>query len=537
MRLIHKFFALALAFLPGLAFGASGPFRAVPGKGAQSKTLLVYTQKQAGYSLLNALELLRLQLGRVDCSIETLPLHQFTTNSLANCDYLVVLSLDSGIPVPVNLAAAIVSTDIPVLWVGSGIEIFHQLPMFRGQFEPPFGSDLRSVRSINYRGKNWEVGPLNYRETRLSAKSNVQIIITPVGEKSASLPSRPLCWKSRHITFFSAEPSTGPLGFIFEDILLDFFSARQIAGNTLFIRLSGYDRSGNHREFKRMADYLHARSIPFGISMKGLVEVNQRQEADSEFLSALRYAQQRGGRIILADVGNGSQPAQFWDKRIDRPRLQMNMASVRQSIIAAGDRALRAGLLPIAWETPQNAASSDVYREIAAIFGTAAERVQLSDATCRDNYAPAGLIVDSYGRLIVPENLGFLPNTTNALAAIEPAAELLSNLRGTILGSSFDCYLPFSRLVQLVEKLETYGFPFLDLADLGNRVLLPDKILLTGNAAVSVKLQNATVRWKTYNRAGQLLAEDEQRTRVVGQHEFKRIGIGVYELVQFNDTQ
>ena len=33
----------------------------------------------------------------------------------------------------------------------------------------------------------------------------------------------------------------------------------------------------------------------------------------------------------------------------------------------------------------------------------------------------------------------------------------------------------------------------------------------------------------------QLLAEDQQRNKVTGQREFKRIGIGVYELVQFSN--
>jgi len=82
--------------------------------------------------------------------------------------------------------------------------------------------------------------------------------------------------------------------------------------------------------------------------------------------------------------------------------------------------------------------------------------------------------------------------------------------------------------------LKKYRVPFIDLTDLSNRVVLPEKVLLTGNAVASVTLQNATVRWKTFNRNGQLLAEDEQRTKVSGRREFKRIGIGVYELVQFS---
>jgi len=89
--------------------------------------------------------------------------------------------------------------------------------------------------------------------------------------------------------------------------------------------------------------------------------------------------------------------------------------------------------------------------------------------------------------------------------------------------------------VKLVDLLESYHVPFLDLADLGNRASLPGRVLLTGDATASVSLHNATVRWKTFSRGGQLLAEDEQRTKSSGVRQFKRIGIGTYELVQFTN--
>jgi len=79
--------------------------------------------------------------------------------------------------------------------------------------------------------------------------------------------------------------------------------------------------------------------------------------------------------------------------------------------------------------------------------------------------------------------------------------------------------------------------PFIDLADFNNRLELPSAVLLTGDATAKVTLQNATIRWKTFNRAGQLLAEDEQRTKVNGQREFKRIGIGVFEVIEFNNEK
>ena len=518
-----------------LSLAAAGiSSRPIPAKGPGTRTLLVFNEAHTAYSLMNSLELVKLQLGRIDTTVQTVSLLQLTPEQLTQCDFLVVLSLDPRFFVPTNLLAAITSSAAPVFWVGPGLNWTTNVPALRSQFEVGAPSEMRSADSIRYRGKEWNVGPFAYRQFHSRPNNAVQPVVSvATATKNGQRNAQPLCWKVKQFTFFAAEPENGALGFVFEDLLLDFFGVTNAAPNAAFLRVTGYNAQSDHRQFRRVADYLYAHSIPFGVSVRDAAQLAKEDSAD--FAASLRYAQQRGGRIIIGGSEGRASGPEFWDQTADRPRLQMPAGGIRRSITGAAAAALDAGLLPIAWQTPQNAASSYAYKEVAAIFGTAVERVQLSDATSRDNYAPGGLVLDAYGRLIVPENLGFIPNSSNGLAAVKSTADLLANLRGTILSSSFDAYLPFARLVQLVDLLESYRLPFLDLAEVGNRVELPDKVLLTGNAAASVRLQNATIRWKTFSRGGQLLAEDQQRNKVTGQREFKRIGIGVYELVQFTN--
>ena len=526
---------ILLLILPLAGRAANISVRPAPGKGPGSRTLLIFNEAHTAYSLMNSLELVKLQLGRIDTSIQTVSLLQVSPEALHQCDYLVILALDPQFSVPTNLLSAITSSPAPVFWIGPGLNSTTNVQALRSQFEIGPASEIRSSESIRYHGKEWKVGPFNYRQVHPRANGTLQPVATvaPLA-KGNQRTVQPLCWKAKQFTFFAAEPQNGALGWIFEDLLLDFLGVTEIPASAAFLRITGYDVQSDHRAFRRMADYLYARSIPFGVAVRNAAHF-ANQDATAELASSLRYAQQRGGRIIL----EGSQPLgtgpEFWDQTADRPRLQMPAGGIRKSLITAADAALDAGLLPIAWQTPQNSASSYAYKEIVSLFGTAVERLQLSDATSRENYAPGGIVLDQFGRLIVPENLGFIPNSSNGLAAVKSTADLLAGLRGTILGSSFDSYLPLARLVQLVDLLESYNLPFLDLTDLGNRVQLPDKILLTGNASASATLQNATIRWKTFSRGAQLLAEDQQRTKVTGTREFKRIGIGVYELVQFRN--
>ena len=90
------------------------------------------------------------------------------------------------------------------------------------------------------------------------------------------------------------------------------------------------------------------------------------------------------------------------------------------------------------------------------------------------------------------------------------------------------------KLIALVETLEGFHVPFLDLADLDNRVEVPGALLLTGNSQRAIGFRNATIRWKAYDRAGHLLAETQEPTAASGERTFKRKGVGVYELIEFD---
>src|SRR5262249_40417126 len=61
-----SFLALLLCLVSA---SAAVPFRPAPGKGRDTKTLLLYTETRSAYSLVDSLEVLKLQLGRVATSL------------------------------------------------------------------------------------------------------------------------------------------------------------------------------------------------------------------------------------------------------------------------------------------------------------------------------------------------------------------------------------------------------------------------------------------------------------------------------------
>jgi hypothetical protein len=520
---------LALLVMLALsAAGAPGPMsRPVPAAGANTRTVIAYAHEHTAYSLANSLTLLRLQLGRIDTDVETVPLAELNSNVVRRCQFLVVLAPDAPLQIASNTIAAIQFSTASVLWIGSGVEALESIADIGPRIR--FGPDLHAARNVLFHGREWEVEPFSYRKAEFEGEPDA-VWLTVAGPDSKAAA---VCWRIGRHTIFSCSPQSGPLGFMFEDVLFDFFEVRQAAPSTILLRVGSYHPASNHRQVRRLADYLFARTIPFVLSVRGLTEQLTNRE-NLEFVSTLHYAQQRGGRLVMQGTASTDRGAEFWDFGADKEHVERPGAvGVR---IASGLRtAFGAGLLPVAWETPQFAAARSIYRDCGSIFSTAIERVQLSDATGRDTYGPAGLSRDEYGRQILPDNTGYVSDSSNAVSRVEQSVELLSEVRGSLISSSFDAYLPLERLIELVGVLEQSHLPFLDLADFPNRVHLSDHILLTSTASTFHDLKDATIRWKTYNRAGELLAEDEQKTKASGHREFKRIGIGVFELVQFKN--
>jgi hypothetical protein len=207
--------------------------------------------------------------------------------------------------------------------------------------------------------------------------------------------------------------------------------------------------------------------------------------------------------------------------------------------VTKGVRALlRHGLFPLGWETPGYAASSKTYQEVGEIFSTGVERVPLSRATSREPFAPSACTLDSFGRFIVPENMGFVRYATaNATEAIETTASVLSKLRGTVAGCYLHSYQPLENVIALTEALEQHKAAWLDLAELDHWVQLPDTLLLTGKAERTVKAHKAAIRWRAFNRAGELLEEKQEPDLFSGERVFKRRGVGDYELFEFIESK
>ena len=509
-------------------------------QGPEAKTLVVFSAPGLAYSLGSELEFLKLQLQRVATRLEALPVSEATASKVTEADYLVVFCPEPDPVLPASFLGCMPATNKPLLWVGYGSEQLTNLAPFAGQFEPALTAD-GVLNRVSYRGREWNVSGASWIPMLLTTNSTAQVILGQAGERSEV--RLPVCWKMGEGTVFSAVPAPGWLSFLFADVLLDFQGATNIPETRLFFRIDDYQAQSNHREFRRWVDYLFSREHPFLLSVTPSwrnPQTGAMEDLDSapEFVSGLRYAQQRGGRILLQGcVRPADGRGEFWDTLSDRPLWPDPSAATAEKLSAATKLLLKHGLFPLAWQTPQDAASSAAFTAIARTFSTAVERPQLSDTTHLEKGLASALTSDRHGRQIVPENLGYVSGeVTNSLGEIKWGAELIGQLRGAVSGCFIHAYQPFETLTRLVETLEELKTPFLDLAELDNWSHVPGHLLLSGSAQFKVRVENATVTWKAFDRSGKLVAAEQESQSATGERTFRRRGKGDYELFEFGEA-
>jgi uncharacterized protein YdaL len=528
--------------------GVEAPLRRpVPDKGVEARTLLVYTDTRTPYSLADGVVALKLQLRRFNMKLETVPVSEFDSNKLAAADYVVVFCPQPFPPLTEELCQAVAAGKRPILWVGYGADQLEQLPPFEGQFSvTPFAATNAADR-INYRGREWNEPLSLWLLTQVNSNAASSVLMTTPVEENGQTVEHPISWKTGPVTFFAALPVSTANCALFGDLLLDFFGVNQVLPSMVGVRIDGYHCRQDHREFRHLVDYLYAHKHPF---MVGVIpafwdpEKKQVLDLDSqpEFVAALRYAQKRGGRLVVQGYVHARKDRtvaepEFWDSVLDRPLAEDSPEYVRERVYRGVRQMLKHGLFPLAWQTPYYSASRADYAEIAAHFSTAVERVQLSDATSRETFAPTACTVDDLGRVIVPENLGLITGQRGTTLRIQSRAEVLAQLRGTVALCSFPAYLTDDKLIQMTAVLEQLNTPFLDLAEGDHWVQLPDVLLLTGNAERTATLRDARIRWKAFDRTGKLLAEELETQTASGERTFKRRGAGDYELFEINEVK
>ena len=205
---------------------------------------------------------------------------------------------------------------------------------------------------------------------------------------------------------------------------------------------------------------------------------------------------------------------EFWDGFRNAPRADDSPELVREKLNAALDECFRCDLYPIAWETPHYAASPTDYTEFARVFTTFNEETMIDLQGDQQSFPfPT---VDIRGIRIVPENIGYLPESNPSPAALIQNARAMLVVRDGIPSAFVHAFLDVRFLLQTVRGIKKLGYQFVSLRDFDCRVAVDDRLIVTGAAARNITLRDSYLRQFLLGRDGSHRQETWSTSRQTG---------------------
>lgn len=496
---------------------AAAPTRVVPPDDLHAvmptgpSTLVVYTGSgQYGYVGEGEAIMTANLLGGFGPSV-TIRADRYPAGLAADHDQVAVVVSNPSEQLPVSLLDDLHSGRSDIIWLGPGVDqLLTRHPSFSAEqqiaAEAPY---LASPTAIRYKGVEL---PLPIEATEItanisSAGPNAAVVADAV---FADGSTRPWAIKTPRMLVLGDAP------FSFHDqnmsylVLADQLQQLMNPGTQVrhraMIRLEDVGPAEDPDNLRAIADVLAQRGIPFSVATypvwRDPAEVWEygpelRLSDAPEVIDALEYVEARNGTLILHGYthqrGSGPNPYdgtsgadyEFFSAHVDENDYVVEDGPLPRELIDSTPLRIRDAMtemvaagfeVPTVFEFPHYAAAEDDYRVIAPMFEARFERSLYflqdteapPDSTWLNQWYPYP-VVDSYGELVLPENLGNVePEPFNQHPAVLPA-EIVENARLQMVVDDHVAaffYHPFfgpEMLAEVLDGMLALGYEFVDV--------------------------------------------------------------------------
>ncbi len=470
----------AIAFLPRL-FRLNEeilPQSLIAIRGSDLSSLVVYDEPdREGSELMSARYVANL-LGHFGIKPEIVHARDYSAGQADKYSALFVVSSAHYGPLPKVLVQDVAASRKPVCWLNRGIE---QLLAESGVTEKlGFRFDrhveLPGEVSVIFKGKSLPKveGLINVVTINDASKAEVLAVArnksfsTPYAIKAGNF------WYFADLVFSYSVDADRSL--VLCETLHDILGQEHKNERYALVRIEDVNPESNPDQLRAVADVMASRGIPFQVSLIPIFKSAARRVdiylSDRPLVvDALKYMVSRGGTIILHGVthqlrGDTSDDFEFWDTLTGKPSHDSSKAAVMQKLELGLDECFRAGLFPIAWETPHYAASMAHYSSLKSFFSHAYDRRPVSDDRETAQALPYE-VEDIYGQFIIPENLGYVNIDKPEPSAIVDAAGRMLCVRDSIPSFFFHPFMSVSYLKTALDGIQNHGFRFISAENFG----------------------------------------------------------------------
>jgi uncharacterized protein YdaL len=417
--------------------------------------------------------------------------------------FVIMLGVDIRKAVyPQSLIMNIRSAQVPVFWIGNHLPDLTSDPMFVSKigFRISGPGITQGFKTVNYKGVSLTKNDPSISPVEILDPAKAQILATAQNTDGKTLPyivRSGNFWYCADSPFGFAEEGDRYLAFC--DLLHDFLKVQHQEERNALVRLEDISIEEDPKELEAFADYLHERNIPFQISLIPIY-VNPKDNTEIRltdrpaFVRAIRYMVSKGGLVVLHGVthqyrGKSGDDYEFWDEFADRPVPKDSRALIEEKLRLGLEECFRNGIYPVTWETPHYAGSQLDYRTVGEYFNSSYERILSADRGESGHFFPY-TTVDRFGRFIIPENLGYIPEESPDPAVLVKNAERLKAVRDGVASFFFHPFLDIKYLESCIDGIEKLGYHFISIGDYDLRVQMDSRLIQTFTEPIQAPMKN-----------------------------------------------
>jgi uncharacterized protein YdaL len=447
--------------------------------------------------------------------------NDYKTGELKRHRFVIVLGVDDRkSECPPQLVADIRSTSIPVFWIEK-----HLGEIANAEFSKNIGfraaaSGVPSrATSVNYKGKSLPKADPTIFPVEILDKSKIEVKATASSGSGAMMP---YVLRSGSFWYCADSPfaytEEGDRYLVFCDLLHDFLSIPHQEERKALLRLEDISIDDDMDDLRDLADYLHERNVPFQIS---LIPIFRDPADNSEvflsdrpaFVRTIQHMVSKGGLVVLHGVYHQYNSAlrsaddyEFWDDAAGKPIQGDSPDLVKNRLRLGLEECFKNGIYPVTWETPHYGASALDYQTFARFFSTSYESV-LSLDNSESGHAFPYPSLDRYGRLIIPECLGYINAEKPDPDRLVANADRLQVVRDGVASFFFHPFLDRTYLERAIDGIEKLGYKFISIRDYDCRVQLDDFLVQTFTETVHLPIKGHYLHRFLLNSDGRVSAE------------------------------
>jgi hypothetical protein len=431
--------------------------------------------------------------------------------------------------VPPALLADIRATDRPFTWLGGHVDQLLSTPAARQHYGFSF---VEYSRDLDYRSVFYKQTLLPKPEPDLNIVSiqdpdTAEVLATAINQDKASSP---YVVKSGNFWFFADKPLSymgeGTRYLVLCDLLHDILGIYHPSDQRAMVRIEDVSVDDDPDDLTSIAKWLADRHIPFQIALIPIfrdpahsLEISLGDRKST--VAAIHKMVALGGTPIMHGIthqvhGQSGDEYEFWDELGNRPIGGDSAEFVIRRLRMGFAQCFNNGIYPVAFEVPHYGASAIDYRTLGQFFSLFYERPMVTPDDTTAQMVPYP-VVDQYGRHIVPESLGYLPeDDPNPLKIVE-YARTMRVVRDGIASFYFHPFLNRKLLEQVIQGITALGYHFISLRDFDGTVNFQGQYAVrTTSGTIQLSPQDQYWRVQLFDAGGQVVKTDLSGSRVKG---------------------